>query len=159
LLVGGPGALAVWLAQFATGCIPPLPSAALDVRAVEALAATTGPARLVTFFDWGQYAIWHLGPRIRVSMDGRRETVYSDARLAEHDAVVQGTADGLAALASWNAEYVWLPASSRATRDWLVDHGYRVEMETGRSFLAVRTELGVLPVDSAPEPAARCFPR
>jgi hypothetical protein len=159
LLVVAPGALAVRLAQFATGCLPPLPHAALEVRAVEALAATTGPARLVTFFDWGQYAIWHLGPRIRVSMDGRRETVYSDARLAEHDAIVQGTPEGLAALASWNAEYVWLPASSGATRDWLVDHGYRIDLQSDDSFLAVRADLPRLPVTPLVGPAGRCFPR
>ena len=32
--------------------------------------------RMVTFFDWGQYAIWHKPDALRVSMDGRRETVY-----------------------------------------------------------------------------------
>ena len=33
---------------------------------------------LATFFDWGEYIIWHAGPGIQVSSDGRRETVYSD---------------------------------------------------------------------------------
>jgi len=32
---------------------------------------------LATFFDWGEYIIWHLSPAVRVSIDGRRETVYS----------------------------------------------------------------------------------
>jgi len=32
---------------------------------------------VATFFDWGEYLIWHLGPGVRVSIDGRRETVYS----------------------------------------------------------------------------------
>ncbi|GAH50681.1 unnamed protein product, partial [marine sediment metagenome] len=27
-------------------------------------------------FNWGEYVIWHLGPGIKVSVDGRRETVY-----------------------------------------------------------------------------------
>jgi hypothetical protein len=31
-------------------------------------------------FDWGEYVIWNLGPGVKVSMDGRRETVYSDER-------------------------------------------------------------------------------
>jgi hypothetical protein len=29
-------------------------------------------------FAWGEYALWHLGPGAKVSIDGRRETVYSD---------------------------------------------------------------------------------
>lgn len=32
--------------------------------------------RLMCDFGWGQYLIWHLGPQVRVGMDGRRETVY-----------------------------------------------------------------------------------
>jgi hypothetical protein len=33
---------------------------------------------LATEFSWGEYVIWHLGPRVKVSMDGRRETLYSE---------------------------------------------------------------------------------
>lgn len=36
-------------------------------------------ARLLTHFDYGQYLIWHLAPRMRVGMDGRRETAYPDS--------------------------------------------------------------------------------
>ncbi len=159
LIVGAPGLLAAWLAQFATSCVPPLPRTAHDVHAVEALSRTTGPARLVTFFDWGEYAIWHLGPRIRVSMDGRRETIYSDARIDEHDAIVMGTTEGLATLASWNAEYVWLPTSSLSTREWLVARGYRIDLEAASSFVAVRPDLPRLPSTSVDPDLARCFPR
>jgi len=160
LLVVMPGGLALWLAGFAITCIPPLPRAALDTHAVEALEQTAGPGRLVVFFDWGEYAIWHLGPRIRVSIDGRRETVYSDARLAEHDAIVEGTPEGLATLAAWNAEYVWLPIASRSTRQWLVEHGYRLDFVSDSSFLAVRADLPELvPAGRADEPGGTCFPR
>jgi hypothetical protein len=31
---------------------------------------------LAVHFDWGEYAIWHLAPALKVSVDGRRETVY-----------------------------------------------------------------------------------
>ena len=40
--------------------------------------------RMVTFFDWGQYAIWHKPGDLRVSMDGRRETVYSERTVDLH---------------------------------------------------------------------------
>jgi hypothetical protein len=33
---------------------------------------------LAVEFNWGEYVIWHLGPEIKVSVDGRRETVYSE---------------------------------------------------------------------------------
>ncbi len=36
-----------------------------------------GAANLAVEFNWGEYALWRLGPDIKVSVDGRRETVYS----------------------------------------------------------------------------------
>ena len=117
------------------------------------------PGRLVTFFNWGEYALWHFGPRLRVSMDGRRETVYTDTRLLEHDAIVRGTDLAFSTLAGWNAEYVWLPARSSATRAWLLANGYRLEKETSRSFVAVRQDLPVLTGATEHSPQGpTCFP-
>lgn len=46
--------------------------------AVELLARSGVTGRLAVDFGWGEYAIWHLAPRIKVGMDGRRETVYPE---------------------------------------------------------------------------------
>jgi hypothetical protein len=112
----------------------------------------------VTSFNWGEYAIWHLGPRLRVSIDGRRETVYSERRIVENEAVVAGTPAGLELLAHWRPEYVWLPATSVATRAWLTQHGYRIELETRRSFVAVRGDLQPLASPASSVSLAACFP-
>ena len=32
--------------------------------------------KLLVYFDWGEYIIFHLYPHVRVAMDGRYETVY-----------------------------------------------------------------------------------
>ena len=45
-----------------------------DLAAAAQLKGLSG--NLWTSFDWGEYAIWHFGPVLRVSIDGRRETVY-----------------------------------------------------------------------------------
>jgi hypothetical protein len=142
------------LTQIAVPAAPWTP----PLAAAQRLAGASG--RLVTFFDWGEYAIWHFGPRLRVSMDGRRETIYSDRRLAEHDAIVSGTAEGLAALAEWQAEYVWLPASATTTKAWLAGHGYRLDYEDADSFVAVRSDLPPRDdVADAGGAAPRNFPR
>jgi hypothetical protein len=78
--------------------------------------------------------------------------------LALHDALVRGESDGLAALEAWRAEYVWLPATSRVTRRWLESHGYRIDAESVRSFVAVRNDLPVLASPSVPASGVRCFP-
>ncbi len=117
------------------------------------------PGRLVVFFDWGQYALWHWGPALKVSMDGRRETIYSEARLAEHADILQGRDAGLRVLEQWRADYVWLPATSEATAAWLMRNGYRIDARTARSFLAVRSDLPVLPKGENDAGGRRCFPR
>jgi hypothetical protein len=53
-------------------------------RAVEWLDRSGVEGNLAVYFDWGEYALWHLAPEIRVSMDGRRETVYPDSIYAEY---------------------------------------------------------------------------
>jgi hypothetical protein len=121
-----------------------------------ALAATRTQGRIVTYFDWGEYAIWHLAPRLRVSIDGRRETIYSDAARARQAALEAATPEGLAYLQRVDPDYVWLPASFTTLRDWLSMHGYRVDLQTDRSFVAVRADQPVLPVPTAP--ASGCFP-
>jgi len=46
---------------------------------------------MAVFFNWGEYALWHLAPEIRVSIDGRRETVYSDTVYQENLSFSAGT--------------------------------------------------------------------
>jgi hypothetical protein len=153
-----PAAASARLATVALPCLSTTGPWAPDGPAARYLEAAV-PGRLVTFFDWGEYAIWHFGPRLRVSMDGRRETVYTDERLVDHDDIRFGRPRGFDLLQAWQPEYVWLPIESRATRDWLAGHGYRIDAETDRSFVAVRADLPRLPRPPAEAPAGfACFP-
>jgi hypothetical protein len=138
-------------------CIP-IWGAGVPDQAVTRSLEQAQPGRLVTFFDWGEYALWHFAPRLRVSMDGRRETIYTDERLIEHDAIVAGRPEGLETLARWRAEYVWLPATSLATRRWLASHGYRIDVETAASFVATRDDLPPLRQATGAPGGDNCFP-
>jgi hypothetical protein len=148
-----------WIASQSLTCLPISADWAPDLEAVHLLEQNEG-GRLVTSFNWGEFALWHLGPRLRVSMDGRRETIYSDARIAENDAILDGTPLGLETLARWNAEYVWLPATSVTTKHWLVRRGYRLALDGQRSFVAVREDLPMLehPAGSGRPASKPCFP-
>mgnify|MGYP003694044287 CR=1 FL=1 len=46
-----------------------------EPEAVAFLSDQPAGTRVLVWFNWGEYAIWHLSPRMRVSIDGRRETV------------------------------------------------------------------------------------
>ena len=50
----------------------------MPARAVALLRASGVRGNLALVFDWGEYAIWHLSPAIKVGIDGRRETLYED---------------------------------------------------------------------------------
>jgi hypothetical protein len=54
------------------------------VRAVGLLQRSGAHGNLAVHFDWGEYVIWYLGPDIKVSIDGRRETLYDDAIYEEN---------------------------------------------------------------------------
>jgi hypothetical protein len=139
-------------------CIPPLPSYP-DVVAASALDRPQVRGRLFVEFNWGEFAIWHFAPRLRVSIDGRRETVYSPTRLNEFFAVAEGSDEGLEVIARDKPEYIWMMANRDALRTALLEAGYRIDVKTPQSFIAVRSDLPVLtPVsDSIPNPT-RCFP-
>jgi hypothetical protein len=49
------------------------------VEAVQLLRASGVQTNIATNFNWGEYVLWHAGPAVKVSIDGRRETVYTDA--------------------------------------------------------------------------------
>jgi hypothetical protein len=87
-----------------------------DGDAARYVVAAGLEGRMVTFFDWGEYAIWHFAPRLRVSMDGRRETVYSQSLTDSHAELYAGTAAGLEFLETLDADYVWLPTAVPAVQ-------------------------------------------
>lgn len=120
-----------------------------DPAGAARLALTQGPGRLAVWFTWGQYALWHLSPRLKISWDGRRETLYSEEAQQTQKAMAFGWPEGDRWLASVRPEYVWLPASFHARRDWLTSNGYRLDHQTSVSFIAVREDLPVLR-DAAP---------
>jgi hypothetical protein len=147
---------AVWLGAIPR-CVTMVGEWMPDTAAARALGSAAAHGRLITWFDWGEYAIWHLSPALRVSIDGRRETVYSERTLQEQFAIAAGAPEGLAALERISPEYVWLPSPhGDRTAAWLVDHGYRLDVQTSRSFVAVRADLPrVMPVATA---GSDCFP-
>ncbi|HWP56619.1 MAG TPA: hypothetical protein VNL14_01890 [Candidatus Acidoferrales bacterium] len=77
-------------------CIRVSPAVSLfPARAIALLKESKVSGNLAVHFDWGEYALWHLSPQIKVSMDGRRETVYSDA-------IYKETQDFMHGLGEWD---------------------------------------------------------
>jgi len=109
------------LLSTAAGCIQVDPRTTPAPGAVEFLKNAGREGRLVVWFNWGQYALWHLAPDFRVSMDGRRETVYSASMQDRHLRFYFDAPGGAALPGELKADYVWLPedlpGASRLTEE------------------------------------------
>jgi hypothetical protein len=127
-----------------------------DAAAARALIDANPSGRIAVWFDWGEYVIWHLGPRLRVSFDPRYDLLYSSATITEQRAIDEGTSLGMDFLQRSRPEYAWYPHSKTALKSWLADHGYRIDVDTTESFVAVRSD--VPPLRNFPAVPFGCFP-
>lgn len=135
-------------------CLPIESDWTPDLGAGASLENASG--RLWTTFDWGEYALWHFGPALKVSIDGRRETIYSDAVIQLHRRFERGEPDAAAEILKIAPDYVWLPASKVKPKAWLAANGYRIDVDTKLSFIATRNALARRA--PAPRPMSDCFP-
>jgi hypothetical protein len=121
-----------------------------DRAAAMFLRDTRPGARVLTWFDWGEYAVWHLSPSdIRVSMDGRRETVYSQRVLSDHQRFYRGDPQMVDYPDRIGADHVWLPSHFTIV-DPLLARGWTKVLDTGKSVVLARA--GSLSAYSDPSP-------
>ena len=114
--------------------------------------------RMLTWFNWGEYAIWFLSPTIKVSMDGRRETVYSDDVLGLHLAIYRGEPGWEDALKRLDPDHVWLPATV-PTLPRIERMGWRRVFGTAQSIVLSRAGTLSPPSPYSPGSAPEaCFP-
>ncbi len=63
-------------------------------------------------FDWGEYVLWHLGPGVKVSIDGRRETAYAAESYQQSLDFARGTGLWDALLKTTTTDLVLAPNGS-----------------------------------------------
>ena len=130
-------------------CLP-VP-ASIDRDGAAFLEASQASGRLLSWFDWGQYAIWHL-PRLKVSYDGRRETVYSTRIRLLHDRIYRNAPDALEQVASLNPDHVWLPRTLPIVPA-LKDSGWREVFSSTQGVVLSHVPLSANAIALSP-----CFP-
>ena len=127
-----------------------------EANAVRFLSAGGLHGRVLTLFEWGEYAIWYLTPGMRISFDGRRETVYSQAQIDSNMELYRNSPTGVRYAASLRPDYIWLPKSLPVVSSLRSD-GW-IPIYTGElSTILARQESHVRFVPAA-EPVERCFP-
>ena len=135
------------------------------VRAVELMKRAGVHGNVATFFDWGEYIIWHLSPHVRVSVDGRRETVYSPESyrrslqflygVGEWDAIVNHQSTDMALIGRDQPTYGLM----RLKPGWqlVYEDSFASLFVRDGSYLAEKIRTAVPPAIS-PDGADLCFP-
>jgi hypothetical protein len=139
------------LVEFVRHPLTPDPEAAAPVREHRL------KGRMLTWFDWGEYALWHLSPEIKISMDGPRETVYSDRLVSEHLRFYFGSSEESRYPDTLRVDYIWLPKALPVVPE-LEPRGWRTVFEGPLSVILARGRPD-LPVKVVRvEPPVRPFP-
>jgi hypothetical protein len=112
--------------------------------------------RMLTWFNFGEYAIWHFAPRITVSFDGRRETVYSERFIERHNRSYRAPTVLVSFADEIDADFVWLPkfidvGPALEQRGWVRLFEGRISTIWSRTALPLRNA-------AAPAVGERCFP-
>jgi hypothetical protein len=124
-----------------------------EAEAVEFLSKNRLEGRMLTWFDYGQYALWHLSPRLKVSYDGRRETVYSTRVQQAHWRFYRGDT---ALARQLQADFIWVPASLPVVAS-LLKEGWVCIFRGPRSVVFAAVAGGTY-VQPGPFTGPRCFP-
>ncbi len=135
MIVGAAG-----FATFRIGRIPIEGDWKPDVAPIAFLQQRAPHSNVLTWFDWGEYAIWHLADSgVRVSMDGRRETVYSARVISDHFAFyANATPDAWKYPDTIGADHIWLPRRLPIV-PVLESHGWRPLFTTDQSVVLSRS--------------------
>ncbi len=145
--------------------LEPLIGGSYPLRAVRLIKDSNANANIAIHFDWGEYAIYHLAPSIKVSVDGRRETVYPPTAYLENQRFMRGLGDWDALLRNHDTDLALVPTGSPTFNLMALKPGWRLIYEDrlaglfGRDDLPTtdaiaRTVPPALPIDGA----GSCFP-
>lgn len=164
--LGGVALIALALPHFRCIQIDPKDATAIPVRAVALLKDSGVQGKLVVFFDWGEYVIWHVGPGIQVSTDARRHSAYPHAVYLQNFQFQNGVGDWDALLDEGPADMVLIsrrfPAFNlmRLKSDWSLAYEDDVAGLFVRHGSPLRKVLAATPVraDLPADGAGMCFP-
>jgi hypothetical protein len=139
-------------------CIPIDEQWAPEPEAVTSARASQLKGRMLTFFDWGEYAIWHLAPDVKVSIDGRRETVYSENLISAHFRLYRDAPGAVDLLHRLQPDYIWLPSrllvvSNLAAQGWIPIFNGSTSVILARNTLEKSVS-----TDPQSHSSLRCFP-
>jgi hypothetical protein len=116
-------------------------------------------------FDWGEYALYHLSPEVKVSVDGRRETMYSPQIYKENLAFKYGEGDWDALLRKHETHMALVRTGFPTFNLLKLEPGWRLVYQDSLAALFGRDGLPIVETlqrtatpELPPDGAGLCFP-
>jgi hypothetical protein len=109
------------------------------VGAVEFLRVNGLEGNLATPFNWGQYVLWKLYPKVKISHDGRYETVYPEEVSEDNFNFIFGKGSWRRLLTNYPTEMVLVDKSFPVTRLMDDESGWSNVYEDGISAVYLPT--------------------
>lgn len=145
--------------------LDPQSGARYPARAVALIKQSGVSGNLAIYFDWGEYALWHLSPRIKVSVDGRRETVFSPEIYLKNWQFYLGTGDWDALLREHETQMALVTKAHAVFNLMRLTPAWALVYEDPMSGLFVRNEWPLVNQIQGTDPpvipydgAGLCFP-
>lgn len=135
-------------------CFAPLPAWNAPEPGAVAFLRSEPVSRAVVHFDFGEYAIFHLRDRLRVSVDNRHYTVYSDTALEASDRFIAG--DDPEYPERIGADAIWLLRANDVALTQMQNRGWHRRFDGPRTVILLR-EAGPV-VRGEWNGATPCFP-
>jgi len=133
-------------------------------ESVEILRRSNVTGNLAVDFNWGEYVIWQLGPGIKVSVDGRRETVYPETVYQDNQNFKFGQRSWDALLRKYNTDLALVLSEGAAANLLELAPGWTRVHQDAISALFVRNDSGKVEAllaaqqSGAPMQPPLCFP-
>jgi len=137
------------------GCVRMEPDWLPEPQVVELARAKQLHGRLAIWFDWGEYAMWYFGPSLPVSIDGRRETIFTQRVIDRHLQFYYRPSTREAFLSDFRPDYIWLPRDLPVVPGLLAD-GWVPLYSGPRSVFLTRHSEGA--AADGTRAVGRCFP-
>jgi hypothetical protein len=157
------GALA--LPRFSCIRITPEIGGSYPARAVGFIKQSGVAGNLAIDFDWGEYALYHLSPAVKVSVDGRRETMYSRQIYNENLAFRFGHRNWDALLQRPETQLALVKTGFPAYNLMKLEPGWRLIYQDSEASVFGREGLPIvetlrrtIPPALPPDGAGLCFP-
>jgi hypothetical protein len=107
------------------------------LAAVRALRAIAMPANLAVPLEWGEYVLWFVAPRVKVSVDGRFATVFPERVIEDNFAFYGGTAHWRRLIDDYPTDAALVPRTSPCPIATLPGWQLMLDSEVARLYARV----------------------